>query len=406
MATAPKPLQPGDKVRVKRAKFRNLSQRMRDLATKTKVLTVTSVHGSDIRLVEDDSTHIWHRTWLIKEPANTPRPEVPKVTEKSSSSDGGLFTELERRIMDTVQTTIGREVSRFKTEVDTKLELVEDQVKTGHKLTVIANDKAVEVKGAKHSQLTDLIKLAGQRIPTLMVGMAGTGKTHAGEQTAEALGLKFYAISVGAQTSKSDIMGYMHANGGYVRSLFRDAYEKGGVFLMDEIDAGNSNVLIQINSALANHQAAFPDGMVAKHDDFVFIATANTFGHGASRMYVGRNQLDAATLDRFAIIDWQLDTKLEDALVYDDDAARAWVKVVRELRREIESSGVRALITPRATLRGQALLSQGMSFGKVLDIAVLAGLPSDNQAELKDRAGRVWREHKIDSLPPLSEVDT
>jgi hypothetical protein len=40
---------------------------------------------------------------------------------------------------------------------------------------------------------------------------------------------------------------------------------------------------------------------------FVCIAAANTFGTGADRQYVGRNQLDESTLDRFRIGQIELD---------------------------------------------------------------------------------------------------
>ena len=38
-----------------------------------------------------------------------------------------------------------------------------------------------------------------------------------------------------------------------------------------------------------------------RHKDFICIAAANTVGLGADRQFSGRNKLDAATLDRFAI---------------------------------------------------------------------------------------------------------
>ena len=193
----------------------------------------------------------------------------------------------------------------------------------------------------------------------------------AAEQVAEALGLEHYTMSVGAQTSKSDIIGYMHASGGYVPTLFRKAYEEGGVFLMDEIDAGNANVLIQVNAALSNGLCAFPDKMVKKHKDFIFIASANTFGNGANRMYVGRNQLDAATLDRFTTIVWNVDTKLESGMVACFKNGESWLKVVRSMRERVERDGLRILITPRATLKGASLLDIGLDFDTVLSMTVL-----------------------------------
>ncbi|MCH7728630.1 MAG: hypothetical protein IH991_19420, partial [Planctomycetes bacterium] len=60
-------------------------------------------------------------------------------------------------------------------------------------------------------------------------------------------------------------------------------------------------MLVVVNAALANGHLRLPDGTtVDRHADFVCAAAANTFGTGADRQYVGRNQLDAATLDRFA----------------------------------------------------------------------------------------------------------
>lgn len=290
-----------------------------------------------------------------------------------------LFGSIDEDVKKQVEDRLGKEIDGIKTLIE-KYGVLE--VKVG--------DKTTKLEGLKHIQLPQLLQISAQRIPTLMVGMAGTGKTHAAEQVAEALALPFYAISVGAQTSKSDILGYMHANGGYVRSMFREAYENGGVFLMDEIDAGNANVLIQVNSALSNKYCAFPDGMVKRHDDFIFIASANTFGNGANRMYVGRNQLDAATLDRFAVLEWFIDTDLETQLATDDDNGLRWLQVVKEVRKYVTDNQMRALVTPRATLRGSALLQADVPIHEVLDVCLMASLPADKQSQIKDIAMQAW----------------
>lgn len=221
-----------------------------------------------------------------------------------------LLDEIDKTVSDKIDSKISSEIPELKKLVKD----AEKSIKENTPVKIEYDGKIHEVKGLRHKSLDNLIVMASQKIPVMLVGMAGTGKTHAASQVAEALGLKHYTMSVGAQTSKSDIIGYMHASGGYVPTLFRKAYEEGGVFLMDEIDAGNANVLIQVNAALSNGFCAFPDKMVERHKDFVFIASANTFGNGANRMYVGRNQLDAATLDRFAVLVWDVDEKLEDKM--------------------------------------------------------------------------------------------
>ncbi len=253
--------------------------------------------------------------------------------------------------------------------VDGELKDLREQVKKTRLLEVKVGDKVNIVEGLKHQQLEQLITYASMRLSPLLVGMAGTGKTHAAEQVASALGLPFYAMSVGAQTSKSDIIGYMSASGDYIKTHFRTAYEHGGLFLMDEIDAGNANVLIQVNAALSNGLCAFPDKMVTRHADFIFVASANTYGNGANRQYVGRNQLDAATLDRFAVIDWLIDDDLESNLTVGLNG-KAWYMAVRAARDYVASKSIRALISPRATQKGSKLLNVGQPLQEAISVSV------------------------------------
>ena len=258
-----------------------------------------------------------------------------------------------------------------------------DELKRYTPTVVVGYDgKKSEVKGLKHKQLNDLIKLVGADQNVMITGMAGTGKTHSAGQVAEALGLDFYAMSVGSQTSKADLLGYMDANGKYVRSLFREAYEKGGVYVMDEIDAGNSNVLIVLNSALSNGHCSFPDGMVSKNKNFRFIATANTYGNGADRTYVGRNQIDGATLDRFTNLDWNVDENLEEDMVSNFMAGGAWVHTVRELRKDVKDKSIRAIISPRMSVKGSMALELGFTPTQAVEMVVLPQIPEDKRKDI------------------------
>lgn len=298
-----------------------------------------------------------------------------------------LLDEIDKTVSDKIDSKISSEIPEFKKLIKD----AEKSIKENTPFKIEYDGKIHKVKGLRHKALDNLIVMASQKIPVMLVGMAGTGKTHAATQVAEALGLNHYTMSVGAQTSKSDIIGYMHASGGYVPTLFRKAYEEGGVFLMDEIDAGNANVLIQVNAALSNGFCAFPDKMVERHKDFVFIASANTFGNGANRMYVGRNQLDAATLDRFAVLVWDVDEKLEDKMAEAyGKTGKKWLKVVRELRKTIEEDGIRALVTPRATMKGCSLLNAGLDFDTVLNAVIVENLPNDKKPRFRDIAKEKW----------------
>lgn len=226
-----------------------------------------------------------------------------------------------------------------------------------------------------HKQFDDLVKIVTSGVPTLLVGMPGTGKTSAAEQVSELLGLSFNTISVGIQTTKSDILGFIDAGGSYRTTGFREAFEKGGVFLMDEVDAGNPNVLIVINSAISNGFCNFPDGMVKAHDDFRFIATANTFGTGADSKFIGRNQLDEATLDRFITVNFEIDEDLEYALVEN----KAWLAKVRSLRTDAKLSNRDILVTPRVSMYGSNLIEAGFTDRQAAEMTILKGKDKDTK---------------------------
>jgi len=210
--------------------------------------------------------------------------------------------------------------------------------------------------GATHPAFRKVLELASQRLNVMLVGPAGCGKTYLAEKVAEALGLPFSSVSCSIGMSESQITGWLlpMGEGGsfeYVPAEFVNRYENGGVFLLDEIDAADANLLVVLNSALANGYLFLPQRTdkpkAVKHDDFVLIAAANTFGNGADREYVGRNQLDAATLDRFraGVVMMDYDPSLEEALIPTD--VLEWGRKIRQRIREL---GLRRIMSTRAML--------------------------------------------------------
>lgn len=164
----------------------------------------------------------------------------------------------------------------------------------------------------QHARYNEVFTLMQAGISVLVVGSKGTGKTTVAMQVADGLKIPFFSISMTRQTTLSHLLGFMSVNGTYVASQLRGVAEKGGMFLLDEIDAGDANVLLCLNT-IENGFIAFPDGIVQLHKDFRLMATANP--QDQHEHYVGRSKLDAATLDRFDIIDLEHDPELEQSLV-------------------------------------------------------------------------------------------
>lgn len=239
------------------------------------------------------------------------------------------------------------------------------------RIEVLLPDGRIEQAGVQHKDFETLLKLAAVRMDSMLVGPAGSGKTTVCHAVADALGLPFYAFSVGMQTTKTDLLGFVDAHGTYRETVLYQAYKDGGLYLLDEIDAGNSNVLTLLNAMLANGQYIFPNGeRVERHPDFICFAAANTFGRGADRQYVGRNQLDAATLDRFVVKDFDYDEALEKVLTGNDD----WTARVQAYRRAAFDLKERVVISPRASIKGATLLAAGFKLAEVEELTVWKGL--------------------------------
>lgn len=207
-------------------------------------------------------------------------------------------------------------IDKMKKETDTALSKLVKEAKKKQVVELKLTDKQKAVsKGIQHKTFDKVAIALRNRLPVFLYGSAGTGKSKIAEQIAEMLEIPYYAISVSYQTSVGQLMGYMDAQGHYVRTLLREAYENGGVFCIDEIDAGNQNVMMCLNAITNQDISAFPDKMVKKHENFVVIATANTKGDGSDLQYAGRERIDAALLSRFIKIHIEQDDQLERALV-------------------------------------------------------------------------------------------
>lgn len=230
----------------------------------------------------------------------------------------------------------------------------------------INNEIKATIEGQTHKQFNQVLKVAASRLHIWLTGSAGTGKTTTAEQVAKALNLPFYCVSVCAQTTESKLLGYNDAHGNFSSTIFFEAYKNGGVFLLDEVDNGNANVLSVLNSALANGVCAFPCGMVKKHDDFICIAAANTIGSGGNIQYVGRNRIDAATLDRFIFINFEIDAELENIL----SLKKQFTATIQKLRAKAEIKGLNVIISPRASINGGKLIEAGFTEAEALDMVL------------------------------------
>lgn len=264
------------------------------------------------------------------------------------------------------------------------------------------NHIAVATNALAHWKMPLLVSALAAGVNVMLVGSAGTGKTHAVKLAAELLGLGFKFT--GAIDSPYKLTGFTDAQGRVVRTPFRDAVENGEVFLQDEADGCLPGALLPINAVASNGICDFPDTIVKAHENFRLVMACNTYGRGADRQYVGRNQQDAAVLDRYCVIPWDVDAALEAGLVglprpanapapihivpihdaaQQQKLAALWLARVQSVRGKIERHKVRHVVSPRATVMGTKLLCAGWGWADVEEACIFKGLDSDTRAKIE-----------------------
>lgn len=238
-----------------------------------------------------------------------------------------------------------------------------------------------------HSKFEMIKTCIENKIPVYLAGPAGSGKNHTLEQVAKQLGLEFYFTNSVQQEYK--LTGFIDAGGNFHETEFYKAFKNGGLFFLDEMDASIPEVLVLLNAAIANGYFEFPNGKITAHEDFRVVAAGNTVGSGADEAYTGRMVLDQATLDRFAIIEFGYDLKIELALAKGNADL---VSFIEDLRKQAEQKGVRATFSYRCISMVVKLETAGMKLDEIIKIAVVKGMDKDTVNTFQTNVGNKYSE--------------
>lgn len=254
----------------------------------------------------------------------------------------------------------------FKTDIEARVDAL---VNIRPMLEIFFHSDNTEVKLSNRASkaLPRLIINAKLGLYSLMVGPAGCGKTTAAYQVAEALSLQFGSVCLTAGASETWLFGRQTPTG-FVEGTFSKIYREGGVFLADEMDAADANLLLSINTALSHSTMLNPMNgeAIKKHKDFVFIGAANTNGKGSTHLYTGRSRLDAATLDRMVVIKVDYDHILEKELCPDEE----WYQALQNTREGLLREGHDEFVSTRAFASGYKQLEAGVLKTEILDSLV------------------------------------
>lgn len=303
--------------------------------------------------------------WLNENPVEKPI-EEPKGETKGMDILGALS----QQIVSLIGEQMAKEVAnKVRSEMD---EYIKD--KTIVKV-VEYNGKKQEIDDITHEKFEDVLKFVAMNEPVFLTGPAGCGKNVLAEQIAKALGLDFYFTN--AVTQEYKLTGYGDAMGNFKETQFYQWCKNGGLFMFDEMDGSIAEAMLVVNSALANGYFDFPIvGRVKLNENCRVIACGNTWGTGASMEYVGRNQLDGATLNRFASVFVDYDARIEEHLA---GGNKDVLDFCREFRKLAERNGCHCIVSYREIKRLHKMIDIAkMNITDAIRYCVVKGLEKDS----------------------------
>ena len=269
--------------------------------------------------------------------------------------------------------------------------------KPARTIEVKVGEKTNRVDGVLNPVFDDVVALIAANKNVYLFGPAGSGKNVLCGQVAEALGLRFFYQNT--LLTKFDLSGFKNAVGDFEKTEFFEAFTKGGLFMLDEVDNSSAEALVALNAALANGYYSFPGiGRVDVHPDFRCIAAGNTIGTGADSAYCGRYKLDASSRDRFQFIEVDYCPEIEESICKGHDDI---LQFVRDLRKAVQKVGAEMILGYRCMV---SLVQFGKKFGeeKSIKYFITKGIEKTDrdtireiQRALKEVAGKNNAWHSV-----------
>lgn len=232
------------------------------------------------------------------------------------------------------------------------------------------------------------------KLPLLLKGPTGTGKSRFVEYMAHVLEKKLITISCHEETSSTDLVGRFIIKGAetvWLDGPLTTAVREGAFLYLDEVAEARPDVIVAIHSLTDHRRELFIDKLgetVKAHDDFMLIAS---FNPGYQR---GFKELKPSTRQRFIALSFDYpDAKIETEIVInesgvDGDIAKKLVAIGRKIRNLTEL-GLTETVSTRLLVDAAKLIHSGLPKRLSVNVAVVEPLTDDPQTvqSLKDLVG-------------------
>jgi len=229
------------------------------------------------------------------------------------------------------------------------------------------------------------------KLPLLLKGPTGTGKSRFVEFMAEKLGKKLFTVACHEETSSTDLIGRYIIKGNetvWIDGPMTKAIKEGAFLYLDEIAEARPDIIVALHSLTDHRRTLFIDKTgetVVADENFMLIATYNP---GYQK---GFKELKPSTRQRFVSLSFNYpDNEIETDILLqetgvDEDVAKKLVKLGSKVRNLTEL-GLAETVSTRLLVDAALLIKSGLPQRLSCDVAIAEPLTDDEDTltALKD----------------------
>ncbi len=220
------------------------------------------------------------------------------------------------------------------------------------------------------------------KIPVLLKGPTGTGKSRLVEYMAYQLSMPLLTISCHEETSSTDLIGRFVIKGAetiWLDGPLTTAVKQGAILYLDELAEARPDVIVAIHSLTDHRRELFIDKLgetLKAHPDFMLVAS---FNPGYQK---GFKEIKPSTRQRFAALSFDYpDAKLESEIVVNEtgvdvDISKKLVGIANKIRN-LKDLGLAETVSTRLLVDAAKLIHSGLPKRLSVKVAVIEPLSDD-----------------------------
>ena len=222
------------------------------------------------------------------------------------------------------------------------------------------------------------------KIPFLLKGPTGTGKSRFIEYMAHKLEKKLITIACHEETSSTDLIGRYIIKGAetiWLDGPLTTAVKEGAIIYLDEIAEARPDVIVSIHSLTDHRRELFIDKLgttIKANEDFMLVAS---FNPGYQR---GFKELKPSTRQRFIAMSFDYpEAKTEQEILVnetqvDQSIAKKLVNIANKIRNLTEL-GLTETVSTRLLVDAGKLIQSGLPKRLSVKVAIVEPLTDDNE---------------------------